>query len=60
MEVPTSGCPFGKDTCPEPGLDPIHNFMDYSIDPCYTEFTTGQSGRMQRQYPHWRVRRSTL
>ena len=30
MKVPTSGCPEGKDTCSEPGLDPIHNYMDYS------------------------------
>jgi hypothetical protein len=41
----TSGCPSGKDTCPEAGLDPIHNYMDYSTDICYTNFTTGQDSR---------------
>ena len=55
MSIPTSGCPAGKDTCPEAGLDPIHNYMDYSHDACYTEFTFGQRGRMHKQYVHWRV-----
>ena len=55
MSVPTSGCPEGKDTCPQVGLDPIHNYMDYSVDPCYTEFTAGQSQRMQKQFLHFRT-----
>jgi hypothetical protein len=43
--TPTSGCPSGRDTCPAAGLDPIHNYMDYSTDICYNNFTTGQDAR---------------
>ena len=59
MVEPTSGCPADgtKDTCPKPGFDPIHNYMDYSYDICYTEFTQGQAERMQKQYAHWRLKR---
>ncbi|GAB1527182.1 hypothetical protein RhiTH_010357 [Rhizoctonia solani] len=51
---PTSGCPAGKDTCPGGGLDPIHNFMDYSDDYCLTEFTPGQTVRLQAQMSTYR------
>lgn len=45
---PTSGCPVGKDTCPGDGkLDPVNNFMDYSDDKCYTQFTGGQYFQMR-------------
>ncbi|KAH7361605.1 extracellular metalloprotease [Plectosphaerella cucumerina] len=43
----SSGCPIGRDSCPsQAGLDPIHNYMDYSDDACYEEFTPLQKARM--------------
>ncbi|PWN43886.1 hypothetical protein IE81DRAFT_287955, partial [Ceraceosorus guamensis] len=53
----SKGCPEGKDTCPQmPGLDPIHNIMDYADDSCANEFTPGQVNRatiMTQQYRHF-------
>jgi hypothetical protein len=56
QKSPSSGCPLGNDTCPrQPGLDPIHNYMDYSDDDCITQFTPGQSQRMRDAWLFYRA-----
>lgn len=39
-------CDESLNTCPQPGKDPVHNFMSYGDDPCLDQFTEGQSLRM--------------
>ena len=55
QRVATSGCPVGQDSCREPGVDSIHNYMDYSYDACYNQFTAGQTARMQDAWLHFRA-----
>lgn len=52
---PTEGCPSNKDTCPQPGNDPVRNFMDYSDDSCMRAFTPGQHQRVEQMLKQYRA-----
>jgi hypothetical protein len=55
-QSPSFGCPTGQDSCVNlSGLDPIHNFMDYTDDSCMNMFTTGQSDRMGSMWKRYRA-----
>jgi hypothetical protein len=55
QSTPTTGCPATRDSCPATGTDPIHNYMDYSWDSCYEEFTAGQGERMSTMWAAYRA-----
>ncbi|MEW9547598.1 zinc metalloprotease [Nonomuraea sp. NPDC050783] len=50
----TQACPDEKDTCAQPGHDPVRNFMDYAHDRCMAEFTAGQARRMHEMWAAYR------
>ena len=56
--ISTNGCPAkpAKDSCPSStGVDPIHNYMDYSTDVCYEGFTPGQVARIESMWTQFRA-----
>lgn len=48
-------CNESDDTCPQPGTDPVHNFMSYGDDPCLDRFTQGQDQRMIESWLAYRA-----
>lgn len=52
---PQFSCDETADSCDTPGLDPVHNFMDYTEDFCMDEFTPGQADRMSDAWQAFRA-----
>jgi hypothetical protein len=42
-----------RNSCPQPGTDPIKNIMDYSIDKCCLEITGDQTLRIHDQFSQY-------
>ena len=55
QSIATNGCPEGQDSCAGGGLDSIHNYMDYSYDSCYDQFTPGQAARAADMWNAYRA-----
>jgi hypothetical protein len=49
-----ASCLMGRDTCSAPGVDPTENYMDYSGDSCWTQFTYEQYVRMDEHFAIYR------
>ncbi len=53
---PSYYCETTRDSCADdPGLDPVRNFMDYSLDSCMNQLTIGQVRRMDSAFEKWRL-----
>ncbi len=56
-EAESTGVPGLRDTCPQRGRDPVHNFMDYAHDACMHAFTAGQGRRIRSSWAAYRSRK---
>lgn len=48
-------CSKRRDTCPSKGFDPLSNYMNYTDDPCLTEFTPRQLARVRKMWSVYRA-----
>ncbi|MFG2002005.1 zinc metalloprotease [Spirillospora sp. NPDC048911] len=55
--VASDACPESRDTCRQPGSDPVRNFMNYGWDDCMHEFTPGQGRRIRAAWAAFRAPR---